>query len=54
MQVEQGTDDGATWRRSFAMYVPPDFDLFDFDDDHGASSVAESVNLFGSVRWLDR
>lgn len=43
MQVEQGTDDGATWRRSFAMYVPPDFDLFDFDDDHGASSVVRDL-----------
>ncbi len=31
MKAGQSTDDAAAWRCSFGAYVPPDFDLFDFD-----------------------
>ncbi len=43
MKVRQGTDNATAWRRSFAMYVPPDFDVFDFDDDAGASGVVRDL-----------
>lgn len=43
MNVGQSTDDAAAWRRSCVTYVPPDFDLIDFDDDLAASGVVRDL-----------
>ncbi len=43
MQAGQSTDSTTTWRGSFATYVPPDFDLFDFDNDAAAPGVVRDL-----------